>query len=118
MIAAGDQKGYVFNAEGINPYKLGEHKNRAGSVVSYKHAKPISCDEFFALDCDILVPAARELRIGEKDEVARRLESAMKRTYARVCDFSHERKVDLRTAAYAIGLLRIQTAYAECGIWP
>lgn len=180
LIATGDHMGYIFNPEGINPHKLLEHAKMAGSVVSYKHAQPISRDVFFALDCDILVPAARELQIGVKearvitakliaegangptspeadailaergiavlpdilvnsgglaasyyewlqnknaeswdeDEVLRRLESATKRTFARVCDFSHARKVDLRTAAYAMGLLRIQTAYAECGIWP
>lgn len=180
LIATGDYDGYIFNPEGINPHKLVEHARVAGSVVSYRHAEPISRDAFFELDCDILVPAARELQIGEKearvikakviaegansptypeaeailgergitvlpdmlvnsgglaasyyewfqnksaecwdeDEVWRRLEVAMKRSYARVCDFSQERKVGLRTAAYAIGLLRLQTAYAECGIWP
>lgn len=180
LIATGDHGGYIFNPEGINPHRLAEHVKKTGSVADYEHARPVSRDAFFALDCDILVPAARELQIGEKearairatviaegangptspeadailaergitvlpdilvnsggvvasyyewlqnksaeywdeDTVLRRLESAMKRTYARVHDISHERKVDLRTAAYAIGLLRIQAAYADRGIWP
>jgi glutamate dehydrogenase (NAD(P)+) len=42
----------------------------------------------------------------------------MKKTYGQVRDFASERKVDYRTAAYAIGLQRIETAYAERGIFP
>ena len=47
-----------------------------------------------------------------------RLASAMRRTYAEVRTFSSDCTTDLRTAAYALGLLRIQTAYADRGIWP
>jgi len=54
----------------------------------------------------------------EEEEVLGRLERAMKRTYAHVRDFAYERKLDFRTAAYAIGLERIQKAYADRGIWP
>ncbi len=180
LVATGDYKGYIHNPEGLNSHKLAEHVKRTGSVVDYKHAKPISRDEFFALECDILVPAALELEIGEKEaraikakviaegangptypeadailnergisvlpdilvnsggvtvsyyewlqnkrserweeeEVLGRLERAMKRTYAHVRDFAYERKLDFRTAAYAIGLERIQKAYADRGIWP
>ncbi len=180
LVATGDEGGYIFNHEGINPYKLAEHVKKTGSVVDYKHGRPLSREAFFDFNCDILIPAARELQIREKEarcirakviaegansptypvaddilaergifvlpdllvnsggvaasyyewmlnknaeswdeeEVFRRLESAMKRAYARVHDFSCERKVDLRTAAHAISLLFVQTAYADLGIWP
>ena len=180
LVATGDYKGYIYNPEGLNSHKLSEHVKKTGSVVDYKHGKPISREEFFAIDCDILVPAALELEIGAKearaikarviaegangptypeaddillergisvlpdilvnsggvtvsyyewlqnkrserwdeDEVASKLERSMKRTYGIVRDFAYERKMDFRTASYAIGLERIQRAYADRGIWP
>jgi len=42
----------------------------------------------------------------------------MKRTYAMLRDYTTEKKVDWRVAAYAIGLERIQKAYQERGIFP
>jgi glutamate dehydrogenase (NAD(P)+) len=52
------------------------------------------------------------------EEVEARLERRMKRTYAQVHDFAEERKVDWRTASYALGLERVQNAYLERGIFP
>jgi glutamate dehydrogenase (NAD(P)+) len=180
LVATGDYKGYIANPEGLNPYKLAEHVIATGSVEGYKHSKPITRDEFFAMECDLFVPAALELEIGEKEakalrckvvaegangptypdadqiladrgidvlpdilvnsggvmvsyfewlqnkrserwdleEVERRLEAGMKRTYGLVRDFREERKLDYRTAAYSIALDRIEKAYAERGIWP
>ncbi|MFO0578045.1 MAG: Glu/Leu/Phe/Val dehydrogenase [Polyangia bacterium] len=179
-VATGDYKGYIYNPEGLNPHKLAEHVKRTGSVVDYKHGRPITRDEFFAIECDILVPAALELEIGEKEahaikakviaegangptypeadailndrgvtvipdilansggvtvsyyewlqnkrserweaeEVEERLERNMKRTFHIVREFAAERRMDYRTAAYAIGLERIQKAYLARGIWP
>jgi glutamate dehydrogenase (NAD(P)+) len=180
LVATGDYKGYIANPEGLNPHKLAEHVRKTGSVVDYKHSKAISREEFFAVECDILVPAALELEIGEQEarnikarlivegangptwpeadtilnergitvvpdilansggvtvsyyewlqnkrserwdleEVEARLEKQMKRSYGWVRDFAHEKRLDLRTAAYAIGLDRIRRAYGDRGIWP
>jgi glutamate dehydrogenase (NAD(P)+) len=180
MVATGDYKGYIFNPEGLNPHKLAEHVAATGSVEGYKHSRPITRDEFFALEADVFVPAALELEIGEKEartlkckviaegangptypeaegiladrgidvlpdilvnsggvmvsyfewlqnkrserwdleEVERRLEAGMKRTYGIVRDYAEERKLDYRTAAYAVGLERIEKAYSERGIFP
>jgi len=52
------------------------------------------------------------------EEVESRLERRMKRNYALVRDFAEERKMDWRTACYAIGLERIQTNYLERGVFP
>jgi glutamate dehydrogenase (NAD(P)+) len=67
MVGVGDYRGYMANPEGINPHKLAEHVADTGSVVEYKHGRAITRDEFFALDCDIFVPAALELEIGEQE---------------------------------------------------
>ena len=52
------------------------------------------------------------------EEVESRLERRMKRTFAHVREVADDRKVDWRTACYAIGLERIQTNYLERGIFP
>lgn len=180
LVATGDYKGYIANPEGLNPYKLAEHVAATGSVEGYKHSKPITRDEFFAMESDVFIPAALELEIGEKEaralkckviaegangptypeaeailaergidvlpdilvnsggvmvsyfewlqnkrserwdleEVERRLEAGMKRTYGLVRDLKDEKKLDYRTAAYSIALDRIEKAYSERGIWP
>ena len=52
------------------------------------------------------------------EEVERKLEKGMKRTYGLVRDFAQERKLDYRTASYALALQRIEQAYSERGIFP
>ncbi len=180
LVATGDYRGYVANPEGLNAHKLAEHVAATGSVVDYRGAKSITREEFFAMDCDLFVPAALELELGlaeakllkakavfegangptypeaedyllgkgveivpdilanaggvivsyyewlqnkrserwDLEEVESRLERRMKRTFAQVRDFAHDRDVDYRTASYAIGLDRIQKAYQERGIFP
>src|SRR5499426_2248434 len=64
IVGVGDAGGYIANAEGINPHKLGEHVSKTGSVAGYKGAQKIERAEFFALEADIFVPAALELELG------------------------------------------------------
>jgi glutamate dehydrogenase (NAD(P)+) len=64
IVGVGDAGGYIANAEGINPHKLGEHVAKTGTVAGYKGAQKIERAEFFALDAHIFVPAALELEIG------------------------------------------------------
>ena len=52
------------------------------------------------------------------EEVDERLEKAMKRAYREVFNFSREKKVDMRIAAYAIALQRIEAVYREREIFP
>lgn len=67
LVAVGDHTGYYANAEGFNPHKLAEYTKSTGSLEGYPGGKPISREAFFAIDCDILVPAALELQIGEDE---------------------------------------------------
>jgi glutamate dehydrogenase (NAD(P)+) len=64
MIATGDYKGYIFNGDGINPFKLSEYVAKTGSVHGYPGAKTITRADFFATPTDIFIPAALELEIG------------------------------------------------------
>ena len=70
MIATGDWKGYIFNGDGINPFKLGEYVARTGSVIGYPGTHALTREEFFATDADILIPAALELEIGVREAKA------------------------------------------------
>jgi glutamate dehydrogenase len=67
ILAISDSKGGIYNAKGLDPQKVLEHKNKTGSVVGYPGAKAISNKELLALDCDILVPAALENQITSEN---------------------------------------------------
>jgi glutamate dehydrogenase/leucine dehydrogenase len=64
LTATGDWKGYIWNGDGINPFKLSEYVQKTGSVHGYPAAKAISRADFFATPADIFIPAALELEIG------------------------------------------------------
>ena len=49
----------IFDPEGFDPEDLDKIRSESGSVLK-KDAKKISNEEFFALECDILIPAAME----------------------------------------------------------
>ena len=53
-----------------------------------------------------------------EEEVDTRLEKAMMRAYREVSDFARTKKCDLRVAAYAIALQRIEAVYKEREIFP
>ena len=52
------------------------------------------------------------------EEVDERLERAMKKAYKEVSNFTRNRRVDRRIAAYAIALGRIEAVYKEREIFP
>ncbi len=53
-----------------------------------------------------------------EEEVDAKLERAMIRAYREVSDFSRQKKCDLRIAAYALALQRIEAVYREREIFP
>jgi glutamate dehydrogenase (NAD(P)+) len=53
-----------------------------------------------------------------EEEVDARLEAAMKRAYGEVAEFARQKKCDLRMAAYALALQRIESVYKEREIFP
>lgn len=53
-----------------------------------------------------------------EEEVDSRLERAMSRAYREVSDYARTKKVDLRVAAYALALSRIEAVYKEREIFP
>ena len=52
------------------------------------------------------------------EEVTGRLKKRMQRTHGMIRDFALEKRTDMRTAAYCLGLERIAVSYKERGIFP
>jgi glutamate dehydrogenase (NAD(P)+) len=97
---------------------------------TYPEAEPILAERGVDVLPDILVNSGgvmvsyyewlqnKRSERWDLSEVERKLEERMKRTYNHVRDVAEERKLDYRTASYAIGLGRIEQAYSERGIFP
>jgi glutamate dehydrogenase/leucine dehydrogenase len=63
IVAVSDSAGGIYCQEGLNPYKVSEHKSKTGSVINYKGCKNITNEELLETKCDILIPAALENQI-------------------------------------------------------
>lgn len=66
MIGMGDHTGYYYNKGGFHMDRVSNH------IDNYKSLENISEDtitkkEFFKINCDVIVPAALELQIGEEE---------------------------------------------------
>ncbi|APS38918.1 MULTISPECIES: Glu/Leu/Phe/Val family dehydrogenase [Salegentibacter] len=59
MIAVQDAHATLYNEEGISVEKLFEHSSpRKGSIQGFTDANEMNPEDFFGLECDILIPAA------------------------------------------------------------
>ena len=67
ITAISDSSGGVYCSSGINPEKLRLHKIKTGSVLNFKNCKNITNQELLSSNSDILVPAAMENQITEKN---------------------------------------------------
>src|SRR5688572_31636065 len=63
IIAVTDWKGGVFNGKGLDVDKLIEHVRQHKTVNGYKEAEPLSQQDVFKTDAEILIPAALEEQI-------------------------------------------------------
>jgi glutamate dehydrogenase (NAD(P)+) len=63
IIAVTDWKAGVFNADGLDIKKLLAHNAQHRSVDGFGDAEPITNEELFKLDVDVLIPAALEEQI-------------------------------------------------------
>lgn len=67
LVAVGDHTGYMFSEEGFNVYKLNEYNKINRSLKDYPAGKTITQEEFFGIECDIVIPAALELQVKEQE---------------------------------------------------
>jgi glutamate dehydrogenase (NAD(P)+) len=63
LIAVQDVHGTVFNDAGIDPHALLAHLKAGGAWSDFPGASLIPGEQFWGLDCDVLVPAALEGQI-------------------------------------------------------
>lgn len=67
VVAVSDSKGGIFDENGLDVALVMAHKQKTGSVIGYKGAKEITNEELLELEVDVLVPAALENVITEKN---------------------------------------------------
>jgi glutamate dehydrogenase (NAD(P)+) len=67
IIGVCDVYGALYNPQGINIPELIEHVCKTKKVVDFPGATPISHDDLLRLECEVLVPAALENVITEKN---------------------------------------------------
>ncbi|MDB6121416.1 MAG: Glu/Leu/Phe/Val dehydrogenase [Pedosphaera sp.] len=67
IIALSDVYGGIYNKKGIDLRKLETFLAEKNTVAGFPEAEPITNDQLLELSCDILVPAALERQITEKN---------------------------------------------------
>ncbi len=67
VVAVSDSRGAIYNAEGLDIGAVEVHKDATRAVSGFEGSQDITNEEILALDCDILVPAALENVLTEKN---------------------------------------------------
>lgn len=67
IVSTSDSKGAIYNEAGLNIADLIKHKQETKSVVDFPGSKNITNEELLALEVDVLVPAALNSVITEKN---------------------------------------------------
>ena len=63
VVAVTDWTGGVYNAGGLDIAKLLDHVKQQNTVAGFSQGEPITNEELFKLDVDVLIPAALENQI-------------------------------------------------------
>ena len=67
IIAVSDSKGGIINEKGLNIKKVIKHKEKTGTVIDFFETKNITNEQLLTMKVDVLVPAAMEEVITEKN---------------------------------------------------
>jgi len=70
IVAVTDWKSGVYNARGLDVQGLSEHVRRNKTVEGFPGAEPITNQQLFALEVDVLIPAALENQITRENASA------------------------------------------------
>ncbi|MDH3517531.1 MAG: glutamate dehydrogenase, partial [Acidimicrobiia bacterium] len=60
IVGVSDSLGGIYDPDGLEPAKVGRHKDTTGSVVGYPGARGLDYRGILEVPCDILIPAAVE----------------------------------------------------------
>ena len=67
IVAVSDSGGGIYNPNGLDPRHLLQHKANHGTVASYPEGDRVTNEELLELNVDVLVPAALEGQITERN---------------------------------------------------
>ncbi len=67
VIGVSDSRGGVFNGDGLDLALVTRHKQETGSVIGAPRTRAVTNAELLELECDILIPAALEGVITERN---------------------------------------------------
>jgi glutamate dehydrogenase (NAD(P)+) len=67
IVAVSDSTGGIHNPSGLDPAKVSAWKREHGTVVGFPGTEEVTNAELLELECDILVPAALENQITDKN---------------------------------------------------
>ena len=67
VIAVSDVTGAISNPDGLNIRALMEYVKESGGVIGFPDSEPLDADELLLQKCDVLVPAALERVINDKN---------------------------------------------------
>ncbi len=97
VVAVQDHSGTVYREAGLDIPALQAHAARHGGVAGFAPAEALTVDQFWDVECDILIPAALEAQITEANAGRIRarmiLEGANGPTTPLADDILHERNV-------------------------
>ena len=67
VVAVSDSTGGIYDQRGLDYERVRAHKEKTGRVAEFAGTEPITNEELLELDVDLLVPAALEDQINEKN---------------------------------------------------
>jgi glutamate dehydrogenase (NAD(P)+) len=67
IVGVSDVHGGVYNPDGLLPQALFAHRERGGRLQDYEGGQPVTNEELLELDCDVLIPAAIEGQLTERN---------------------------------------------------
>lgn len=70
LVGVQDATGTIYNPEGIDPEALLRYQADNATITGYKNTQDYASNEFFGIDCDIVIPAALGNQITEENAAA------------------------------------------------
>jgi glutamate dehydrogenase (NAD(P)+) len=75
IVGVSDVNGGVYNPEGFSPTGLHANEDEFGTIAGYEGGESVTNEELLELDCDVLIPAAIEGQLTERN--AERVKAAV-----------------------------------------
>jgi|SRR3989344_999739 len=75
IVAVADSRGAIYDAKGLSYAGVIRTKSKTGSVANHKVGQALTRDDFWAVDCDILIPAGvtDSIHAGNKNVIRAKL---------------------------------------------